>query len=503
MQYLLFFLFLIIGASPFLTSCSSTGSYTSGELQETTFYGEETLKCIDYEGVKRNPLIVVHGFLGSSLVASQTGDNLWGEFRGLDLLTVSDEKMRALAHPMGYNKLLKDLNNNTVPDDILETVNVSCLGFSVKIAAYKNLIDALERVGFQAEGRTLPKNKHFYSLFQFAYDWRRDLAENATKLDMFIETKRNYLQQKYKRLYGIEDFDVQFDIIGHSMGGLLSRYYLRYGTQDLPEDGLSPKLDWYGSKNINRLILAGTPNAGYLDTFLEMLQGGGLQPFPLATLGTLPTYYQMLPAPQTKSIVYSDNNEPVDVFDPEVWKRMKWGIVNPDEDNTLKILLPSINTKEERAKIAYDHLEKCLKRAKQFIAAMGTKAFPPDDVLLLLVFGKGFKTSRRAFINRETGEIEKISYSSGDGKVLASSALWDERAGGRWTFSLRSPIDWNYLLNLRAAHMGIFDAPVFEDNILLLLSMIETKKKKNILNGISCSIVDGPDLNQKPQKKIK
>ena len=180
---------------------------------------------------------------------------------------------------------------------------------------------------------------------------------------------------------------------------------------------------------------------------------------------------------------------------------MKWGIVNPKEDKTLKILLPDVKTKDERSRIASDHLSKCLKRAEQFIKAMSIKAFPPDDVLLLLVLGNGFKTSRRVLINRETGKIENVEYSSGDGKVLASSAVWDERVGGKWSFFLKSPIDWDYILCLRAAHMGILESPVFEDNILLLLSMLETKKKKEILYGISCTIDSHPDQKLEIQKE--
>ena len=500
MKYLLFPAVLLSVTLLLLSGCSSTGSYTSGEQQGSVFYGEVTRKCIDYEGVERNPVIVVHGFLGSRFIDSETGENLWGDFSWMDeLFGASDKRVLGMSHPMGYKKPLRELKNNTIPENILEIATVKWFGITIKLAAYKNLIDALVRVGFQAEGRPLIKGKSFNSLFDFAYDWRRDLPENAEKFNQFIEEKRKYIQQQYKILYGIDNFDVKFDIIGHSMGGLLARYYLRYGAQDLPQDGSLPKLDWYGSKNIDHLIVAGAPNAGYLDTFIEMVEGAYLQPLPLASLGTFPSYYQMLPTPHVKSIIYSDNNEQVNVFDPEVWKKMKWGLMNPEEDKTLKILLPDIKTKEERSLIAYDHLSKCLKRAKQFIEAMSVKADPPEKVLLFSVFGRGFKTSRRAFINRKTGKIERVEYSSGDGKVLVSSAVWDERVGGKWSFFLRSPIDWDYLLSLRAAHMGILKTPVFEDNILLLLSMIETKKKKKILDGIACSIVPEPLTKKKKE----
>ncbi len=102
---------------------------------------------------------------------------------------------------------------------------------------------------------------------------------------------------------------MQFDVVAHSMGGLISRYYLRYGNQDLPSDGSIPKLTWAGADVIDRLIMVGTPNAGYLDTIVELLYGSPLQPYPTAVLGTLPAYYQMLPAPETNSITSKGNIE--------------------------------------------------------------------------------------------------------------------------------------------------------------------------------------------------
>ena len=82
--------------------------------------------------------------------------------------------------------------------------------------------------------------------------------------------------------------------------GLVSRYYLRYGTADLPTEGAKPDITWAGSKFVDRLIILGTPNAGYLDTILEMQNGTEVPPFPPALLGTWPTYYQMMPVPSRR-----------------------------------------------------------------------------------------------------------------------------------------------------------------------------------------------------------
>ena len=46
------------------------------------------------------------------------------------------------------------------------------------------------------------------------------------------------------------------------MGGLLTRYYLRYGSADSLVDGQPPALNWSGAKDIDRVILIGTPNNG-------------------------------------------------------------------------------------------------------------------------------------------------------------------------------------------------------------------------------------------------
>ena len=64
--------------------------------------------------------------------------------------------------------------------------------------------------------------------------------ENARRLHEFILEKRAYVIAELKRRHGIDRPDLKFDIVAHSMGGLLTRYYLRYGAADLPTDGSTP-----------------------------------------------------------------------------------------------------------------------------------------------------------------------------------------------------------------------------------------------------------------------
>ncbi len=483
----IFYVFSLAVIPVILAGCGSAeGSYTSDAKFSASIIGKLEQKAIAYEGVYRNPVIIVHGFLGSNMLDKKTGKNVWGKFSSEDGYSISDEKMRALSIPMEKLKPLKDIKDDTVPNGALNTVEVNFLGMTFKENAYLNLVNVLHEGGFQLEGAPLDPGKNFYDLFQFSYDWRRDLQENAVKLHEYILEKRKYIQKQYEVLYGVKDFDVQFDLIGHSMGGLVSRYYLLYGTADLPEDGEKPNITWAGSKYIDRLIILGTPNAGYLDTLLEMQKGTDLPPFPPALVGTWLTYYQMLPDPSTISVVYEhDQNQAVDIYDFQVWVKMKWGLANPAQTEVFKVLLPDVKDPVERRLIAFDHLKKCLQRAKKFKEAMSVLATPPpDDVKLYLVLGNAVKTTRKATVNEKTGELKVIEYGPGDGKVLASSAMYDEREGQKiWVPFFYSPIAWNNIIQLRAAHMGITTDPAFRDNILFLLNCVPTDRHKGVVDG--------------------
>jgi Lecithin:cholesterol acyltransferase len=486
LKNIILYLFACTVMSAVLTACTSfTDSYTSNAKfkNKKIIPGPLQKKAIAYEGIYRNPIIIVHGFLGSNMLDKKSGKNIWGKFSSTDGYSLSDEKMRALSIPMVKSKSLKNIKDDTVPDGALNTVEVKFLGMIFRENAYLNLVNTLHMVGYQLEGQALDPGKSFYNLFQFSYDWRRDLQENAVKLHEYIIEKKKYLQKKYEKLYGIKDYDVQFDLIGHSMGGLVARYYLRFGIADLPADNEKPKVTWAGSKCIDRVIIIGTPNAGYLDALLEMQKGTNLPPFSPALLSTWPTYYQMLPEASTKSVVYEhDRSKAVDIYDFETWVKMKWGLANPNQSKVLKVLLPNIKDPAERRIIALDHLKKCLKRAKKFKQAMRVHAAPPNDVKLYLILGNAVNTSRRATVNAKTGELKVIEYAPGDGKVLVSSALYDERDGKKnWVPFFYGPIAWDNIIKLRAAHMGITTDPAFRDNIIFPLCCVSTEGHENLI----------------------
>jgi hypothetical protein len=479
---------VLAGLIVMISGCSfmetSIGNYNSDRTYSDPIYSKIMQKSMGYEGVDRNPVVFIHGFLGSKLNSIKTGKNIWGYFSVYSAFTgYSDTELRELSYPMVYGKPLDEIKDDAVSVSVLGKVDIDVAGLDFKLNAYDELIDILKKCGYALTGEPLPKDKNFYSLFVFHYDWRKDLVENASILHKFLLEKRSYLQEEYEKLYGVRNYDVQFDFVAHSMGGLLSRYYLRYGDQALPKDGSMPELDWCGSKYVNKVIIIGTPNAGYLDTFYELLNGYSpaeriVDAYPPAVTGTWVTYYQMLPLLSTRSVLYEDDVDgpSVDIFDPAVWIKYKWGLANPDQAENLKIILPHIETAEERQKVAIDHLKKCLKNAKQFTDALKIHKAPPENIALYLFFGDAVETRRTATVNRKTGVVKPNSYDSGDGIVCTSSALFDERAGQKWQPKFESPITWYAITPLMAAHMGLTESRSFADDIAYCLLLAPVRK---------------------------
>jgi pimeloyl-ACP methyl ester carboxylesterase len=135
---------------------------------------------------------------------------------------------------------------------------------------------------------------------------------------------------------------LKFDVVSHSMGGLLLRYYLRYGAADLPEGGSIPEVTWAGAANIDRAILIAPPNAGTLESLAQLLEGRNYGPFVSYSptlLGTFPSGYQMLPRGR-HGMVLTDGTPVDDLFDPELWRRMQWGLAAPEAEEMISWLLP-------------------------------------------------------------------------------------------------------------------------------------------------------------------
>jgi pimeloyl-ACP methyl ester carboxylesterase len=320
----------------------------------------------------RNPVIVIPGVLGSDLAQVGTDRVVWGAFTRGYANPANDDGARLVALPMVEGRPLAELRDDVVPDGVLDTVRVNLLFVPLELNAYRNILLTLGVGGYRdeelGESGAVDYGDDHFTCFQFDYDWRRDNVENARRLHEFILEKKAYVRRVLRDRTGSAPDDVRFDIVAHSMGGLLSRYYLRYGDADLPADGSPPEVTWAGTDHVERLVLVGTPSAGSASAFVSLVDGVAIGPFlptyDAALLGTMPALYQLLPRDRHGALVERASGAPVTgLFDVALWERMGWGLAAEDADRTLRRFLPEVDDATARRRIALDHLGKCLRRA--------------------------------------------------------------------------------------------------------------------------------------------
>ena len=103
------------------------------------------------------------------------------------------------------------------------------------------------------------------------------------------------------------------------------------------------------------------------------------------------------------------------------------------------------------------------------MAALDKEAAAPDGLDIYLVAGDASDTPRHISVNRNSGELRVVDYAPGDGTVLRSSVLLDEREGREWQPTLVTPIDYRSVLLLPESHFGMTKNPTFRDNLLFWL----------------------------------
>ena len=219
-----------------LVGCQSPKQdYEMGEI----YSGLAQLK-----GPDRNPVIVIPGILGSRLKDSQSEQLLWGAFTPGTAKPRRPEDARLMAIPMERGKSLAQLRDEVVPDGALAELKVAIVpGLRVEADAYQGILQALGAGGYRDEtfgqSGTVDYGDDHYTCFQFDYDWRRSCAESAARLSEFIEEKRAYVESENRRRFGSSG-RVKFDLVAHSQGALIARYFLRYGNQPFAEKRVAP-----------------------------------------------------------------------------------------------------------------------------------------------------------------------------------------------------------------------------------------------------------------------
>lgn len=352
----------------------------------------------------RNPVIIIHGLFGAELLLPD-GEKIWGKFSNQ---RIADKKILSL---LASDKLK--------PGSILTHSEVTPGNITVyRFKNYFLLINALRKFGY-AEQDIIP----------FAYDWRRSVPENAVEFHKFLQAK--------SRLFPPE---CRFDIIAHSMGGLIMRYYLQYGTQKLTAKVIPGTADTE-YKKISKVFIFGTPNCGYADTVAELCSGLAFVPaslkYPPHLLLNFKSYFCMFPA-YDNAVIDKTSGKAVDVYAPEFWEKLKMFRNAPQE----------VLTK----------LHENLALARNFRRAMAEPMKPVRGVKLYLFAGNSFDTVKQYSFDAGACRLVPLRYGAGDGKILFESAL------------AKNLIPWDGVYVFGASHMGLFVRNDALRNLDLLLS---------------------------------
>ena len=431
----------------------------------------------------RNPVILIHGFTGARIVRTTDGATVWGAYFTDDsLLPSTPDGLRALA--LDIDRLPQPLSHTdliTVEDDshaseLLERARAGALVAEFEYGVYAAMVAMVERAGYApCRGVNEPAPPHkMPACLTFFYDWRQDNVGNAIALGRFVEEARRQLEAAGSHK---DSEPVRFDILAHSMGGLITRYYLRYGPRDVLDEPV-PSIRWDGAGDIGRAILIATPNFGSMEALKELVTGVKypVVRYEQALLATCVSLYQMLPREHHR-LWLDREGRPVNLefMSAAIWRRNRWGPFAPKQDRHLEVLFPDVALADERARRMASFMDAAFERGRRFMDALDRHPDTPSPVPLILFAADASPTLARAVVATEDGRIRlrfgdgKTLNSPGDGRVTRRSALADERLAGRAPGWLTTPVPWTQVFFLTDAHTSMLGNPTLQNNLLHLL----------------------------------
>ena len=385
----------------------------------------------------KRPVIVIPGILGSQLINTKTGEQDWP--------SIFRSKGDGSSLPMSPD--LASNRDDLVAGEIVDALRLGKLLPEVNV--YRDLLTALhDFAGYQrGDWATPPANGDTDTFYVFAYDWRRDNVENARELTRRLVA----LKQRLNRP------DLRFNIVAHSMGGLIARYAAMYGDSDLPAGVAPPTPDWSGAAHIAKILMLGTPNQGSADAFATLLYGysiteGLRRRIPLLNkltpedAITSPALFQLIPHGASATFLNQELQPlEVDLYDPSVWKMYGWSVINDPEYRRRYAHGTSMES-GARLQTLDAYFAAVLARAKRFHEALDAPSNSPLPVTLLAVGGDCEETLDAPVIMRDKKgkwltlirprefmsssgkkitkrEATEAMYSPGDGRVTRRSLL--------------------------------------------------------------------------------
>jgi len=365
----------------------------------------------------RVPVIIIPGMLGSRLVDRATGLEAWpGSTR--KLLTSGYRELALQIDPA----TLEPRDDGLIPGGLFD----SAAGRDF----YRRIVYALQEIGGYRHARPgRPATPSAALMYTFTYDWRQDIVTTVRKLDELIEQiRRDY-----------DDPTLRVDVIAHSMGGLIVRYYERYGTDDVLDGDAFP-VTGAGVQKLRRLALIGTPNQGSVHAVHSFLNGYrvALSRLPPEGVATMPAMYQFFPHPLSTWIT-TTRGEPLklDIFNVDIWRRFGWSVFNRQVQRRMADR-PGASPAQD---VFERYFEKRLERAQRFVWSLDVPTGEVELIEPLQFGGDCIPTPARLVLEEEDGEAvarlrpeqirnpvpgidyDKLMYEPGDDSVTKSSLL--------------------------------------------------------------------------------
>jgi pimeloyl-ACP methyl ester carboxylesterase len=367
------------------------------------------------------PVIVIHGTLGGRLQDSATGNEHWpGSLR--NILFSDYRSLRLEIDPDS----LQALPSNLVASGIARSAG--------GVDFYGRILSTLEEVaGYKLSVPGTPAVHGEKRYYVFSYDWRQDNVSTVRALDQFITRVR----EDYGRP------DLQVDVVAHSMGGLITRYFIRYGRLDVLDDNEFP-VSQYGAERIRRVILLGTPNLGSVGALRTLIEGYkvGLDTIPPEVVATFPSTYQLLPHAITDWFVTMDGR-PLkrDQFSADnFWRRFEYSVFSEDVRQSIRKQYDDETEADAYLALLQRYFRKHIERARRFSWSL-TVPVPNAKVQYIVMGGDCLPTPARSVVEKvdgdwelrlSPGEIERPSpgvdydrlmLEPGDGTVTKASLL--------------------------------------------------------------------------------
>ncbi|MGH8461848.1 MAG: lipase/acyltransferase domain-containing protein [Stenotrophobium sp.] len=412
------------------------------------------------------PVIVIPGILGSRLRERGSHREIWPG--SLWNLFLGDHSRLALhINP----KTLEPMDDDIEANGLFEGV----LGRDF----YGQIIRTLERYGgYRAGVPGQHQDGRQRRYYVFAYDWRQDNVVSARKLDALIE--------QIRRDYG--DPRLKVDVIAHSMGGLIVRYFLRYGTVDVLDGNTFP-VNLEGAAKLHTVVLLGTPNLGSVSSLHGFLEGTrvGLRRIPTEVLATMPSMYELFPHPVYNWLVTPDGKPlDLDLFNVEVWQGYGWSVFDPEVVQRIRKNSADAQAADARVSLLQRYFAKRLERARRFVWSL-TVPLPQTPVKLVVFGGDCTLTPARLLVEDDHGNsvarlnpgevrnpVAGVDYTQlmmepGDGEVTKSSLLARQSLDPTVPRNqyLFFPLDYAFFLCER--HDRLTGNINFQDNLLNIL----------------------------------